>query len=61
MAMIVESKQRLWSPAVLPTSLQGETLHYKELGSVGGVGGVVGGGMSLMAQWLRIHLPTQGT
>lgn len=39
MAMIVESKQRLWSPAVLPTSLQGETLHYKELGSVGGVGG----------------------
>lgn len=41
MAMIVESKQRQCSPAVLPTSLQGETLHNKELGSVGGVGGEV--------------------
>lgn len=41
MAMTVESKQRPCSPAVLPTSLQGETLHDKELGSVGGIGGEV--------------------
>ena len=38
--MIVESKWRPWSPTVLPTFLQGETLHDKELGQwVGWVGG----------------------
>ena len=57
MVMIVESKWGLWLPTVLPTFLQGEKLHDKDLGSVGGGRGW---GTSLMARWLRIHLPTQG-
>ena len=60
MVMIVETKWRPWSPTVLPTFLQGETLHDKELGQwVGWMGGRCG--TSVMVQWLRIHLPTRGT